>query len=187
MTLFRRLVRDLIEAKVRDRKGPFERVVEHIRLSPEPARCINILLEECATNSGEDGLRLGADVLSESGKVVLMVAEQFAVADSRVRDRRSANPANRLSVHEDVWHVLLHGIARAEAPVLTRMNAIVNALWHPSFRVRVEAVEALGELWANTPRAVQPAIRALIEAVATKHEQERICRAAVAVLTDLEE
>lgn len=148
LILFRRLVRNLIEAPPRDRVTPFRCVVEHVRQSPEPIRCVNVLLEELANDSGQDGLDLGVDVLSELGSVATTAAEQFALADARARTRLMPHPESnpRMPVHDDVWYMLVRGAARAKVSWLKRLFAISPARAHPSVAVRVSWVEAMGDL-----------------------------------------
>jgi hypothetical protein len=148
--VFRRLVRGLIEARTANRQKPFELVIDRLREAKEPSHCVNILLEECATNSGTDGLELGIDVLSHAGMAVFVTAERFLASDARTRERHLNNNM-RLNVHDDVWYMLLRAVARAKVPPLAKLHLIGRCInYHPSPIVKAAGVYALGDLAEGT-------------------------------------
>jgi hypothetical protein len=183
---FRRLMRALLDARPTERAKPYERVVAFLRAAREPGACINILLEECATNSGQDGLGLGIDVLERTGTSVLDVAEAFTTSDAHFRNRHeSRSPSVRAQVVLDgVWYMLLRGVARTEAPEKRRAAFLVRALLrHPWASVRVSAVEALGELASRQPD-MKERVRAFLELL--PELQSKLAPTLKAVLADLE-
>ena len=193
IVLFRRLMRDLIESASRDRPAPFRRVVDHIRQSAEPIRCVNDLLDELANDSGQDGLDLGVDVLSQVGGVAIAAVEAFTVADSLARSRpaKHVELGTAMPIHDEVWYMLLRGAARAaDVSDARRLSALIPASKHPSVAVRVSWIEALGDLYARPGRGpsrtmVMTRLLAHLREVARGEKGHPVRDAAGAVLESL--
>lgn len=184
LALFRRMVRDLILGRRADRRVRLGRVVAHLRATRYPADCLNHLLFECATAGGTDGLDIAVDVVAAVGPLATASADRFFQAD--LSRRADLSSGRRYSANDDVWYILLRGLARADIALGLKLMAIVRGISHPSADVHESVVSALEDLVDSGEVVEKDVARTLLARIKTDSPTTSVQHAADEAIRDLE-
>jgi hypothetical protein len=177
----RRLVRELIRAKHRDRPEALVKVVEHLRSARPTAPALDELLYECAVMGGPDGLDLAIDVLSEVGVEAVRYARELLNRDGptwKIDDDRHL-------VTNDTWYALLRGVCRSQIDPFEKIILLHSAAMSGPVGIREAAVHAAGDL-ASTNSEFSAFAKAVLGQLAKQDKSETVRASATEVLADME-
>lgn len=178
LTIFRQLLRRLVQSPGSDRAQLRDEVHRRLMSAPEPRAYISELLNICTAQPGRDGLDTAIDVLSQTENLLL---EEYAW-DYLVGDMQQSNhpePDRPYQPNDDYWYVLLRSIARCDAPEDARFRFIAACGSTPSRGLMEGVVEALGDL-------ENAAARSLLQEISSQHDDPFIRDLAREVHDDME-
>jgi hypothetical protein len=176
LTLFQRLLRQMVESIHADRAVLREKVVSRLNECRDPMRYIDTILDECIVRGGPEGLEIAVDVLSKFGSLVLEYSLKLLVKD---RERWKSHQASSPHVMtDDVWYVLLRSAASSDLERWMKLPIIRYCLENGTPSIREACVCALGDL---DPIPVD------LLRIASHDENQMVRQAAADVLEDLED
>jgi hypothetical protein len=175
ISLFRRSVQHLITSHHASRDKLRIDIQNRLKTSRDPEGYLDVLLEECVTKGGPEGLDIAIDTLTPFGSLVLSYARRFWQRDYE----RWEDGSTKHHINDDVWYVLLRSAARSNLESWDKIAMLNYCATDGTASIREAAIHALGDVGGVVSAR-------LIRKITQRDPSRMVRETAQEILSDLE-
>ncbi len=165
----------LDEAKGEKRHKLKNVVFQYLQFSPNADYLITEFISACLQMKSPDRLDFAIDVLSRTGRQIVLYAQKYLEQD--IASWSKLNPNKKFQPNDDYWYVLLRSIAKCKVAKKEALQIISACQDEGSFGVGEGVVEALGDIGTVESKR-------LLESISKAHPVLRVKELAREVLLD---